>query len=160
MYKFLGMGAVMTASIITGFLMSKELKKRVDILKDIRQSAIYIKTDLEYRAPVIGECFKGRGEFFSKVGKILEEDFTMPKNAFEKACKEFKELNKDDEAALISYAENLCCEEISGQVVNISQLIEEFSIRIENAENEYREKGRLYRSGGVLAGLGLIILLI
>ena len=160
MYRVLGVLSVVSSSIMMGIFLANDLKKRGEILKEIRQAAVYIKSDLEYRAPEIEDCFFNRGHFFSRVAELIKERDLPPKLALKFACEELKEITVEDREIIYSYADNISAEEIGGQIANISQLISGLDEKISAAEREYKEKGRLYRSGGALVGLGIVILLI
>lgn len=160
MLKIIGIVAVVASSVATGFIMAKDLNERTKSLKDIYQSAINIKSELEYRAPVLEECFRGRGRLFSKAWKYISENSLSPKEALRKACDEAVYLKRDDREIIYSYIENLFVEDIGGQISNISWLIDAMRLQIKEAEAEYTSKGRLYKSGGALAGIGLVILLL
>lgn len=160
MYKILGLTAVMTASVLTGLTMSNSLKERTKCLRDIHQSAIHIKTDFEYRAPALEDCFKGRGVLFSKAWEYIYNKDYLPENAIKTACREIAVLHKDDRDIINSFAENLKAEDITGQIANIKWLINTLEENIRLSDGEYRTKGKLYRSSGVLAGLGFIIFLL
>ncbi len=150
----------MTSSILTGIMMANELKERTKTLKEIHQMAIHIKTDLEYRAPDICDCFRYRGKLFSRAYELITRDAYLPCEAVKKAATEIISLKKDDIEIINAYAENLNCEDIGGQIANVNWLIENTRKLISDAVTEYEAKSRLYRSGGVIAGFGFIILLL
>ena len=160
MYKLPAMAAVIIAASLMGIVMSGELKKRIDTLKEIVQSALYIKTDLEYRAPNLEECFTRRGCMFNSAGKFMSQSGMTPFEAVKRACEDERYLTKEDKDTILIFAENLNCEEISGQVANIKWLVENLRKNIRNAEDEYRSKGKLYQLGGMFAGVGIVIILL
>ncbi len=160
MYKILGLLSILSASIATGFVMANELKERLKLLTEIHLSLMGIRSEFEYRAPVLEECFKNRGVLFSNAYCYIEKDNLLPQDALKKACNDLKPLNRDDKKVLYRFAENLNTEDINGQISNISWLIDNLEDRIHHAENEYRTKGRLYRSSGALTGLGFLILFV
>ena len=159
MYKIIGLISIFIASAMTGLIKASKLKERVKQLQEIRQASIQIKSDFEYRAPVLSECFEKKGEFFSLVSELIYEG-NIPSEAVEKACSFFKQLEGAEKEILISFGKNLGAEEINGQISNISWLIDELEEVIVCAREECSTKGRLYKSSGVLAGLGFVILLI
>lgn len=159
MYKILGLVSILSASVITGFVMANELKDRLKLLKEIHQNAIYIKSELEYRAPDLEECFKGRGVLFSKAYAYIEKG-CLPMDALIKACNDLKSLSKEDREIITLFAENLRAEEVNGQISNIEWFINSMNERISFAHEEYKTKGRLYKSSGALLGLGFMILFI
>lgn len=160
MLKLLGMITILASSFIMGFIMAQELKDRTKLLREIHQTAIYIKTDLEYRAADISDCFAGRGRLFSAAQDFISEESLLPKDALIKACDKLKQLTKEDKDVIHIYAENIDQEDVGSQIANISWLIENLVLRIRDAEDEYQTKNRLYKSGGAIVGLGFIILLL
>lgn len=160
MVRLIGIIAVTASSVMTGIFMSKELKGRVELLKEIHQSAIYIRSDLEYRAPTLEECFKDRGELFSKAYEFINESSVMPEAALKKACETLGFLNREEKELIFSFAENLSKEDVTSQIANVEWFTAGIEERIKNAENEYATKGRLYRTGGMLAGMGILIFLL
>ena len=151
---------MLIASLMMGFIMAGELGERCRELKDIYQSAIHIKTELEYRGADICDCFNRRGRLFSKAYRYITDDALMPPDAIKEACRREKLLKDDDKAVIFAYAENLNKEDLGGQIANVSLLIENLRLRIKDAEEEYASKSRLYKSGGLLTGLGFIILIL
>lgn len=160
MVKFLGMFAIMVSAVMMGLVMANELKERIKALKQVQQMAIHIKTDLEYRSPDICECFRSRGELFSTAHDLIINHAYTPEAAVKKAAGEISSFKKEEVSVIASYANNLKCEDIGGQIANVSWLIENIGKIIKTAEAEYESKSRLYRSGGVMVGFGFIILLL
>lgn len=159
MIKILGAIAVVAASVTAGFVMARELGERVRLLKEILCAAVYIKSEMEYRMPVLEECFRARGEFFENVSNLIKKG-SAPGEAVVKAADEEPRLQKGDRELLYSYAKGLEAEEIGGQTANVSLLITSLEQKIREAEEENSVKCRLYRSGGVLAGIAFVIIMI
>lgn len=159
MYKLFGLASIVTASVMTGFLFSYELRERIKSLSETYCALLQIKSDFEYRAPVLEECFRSRGRLFDKASEYIGDGF-MPCDAVKKACGEIPSLKREDREIINSFAENLVAEEISGQLANINWLISCIEERISHAEAEYDKKSRLYKSSGALLGMGFIILLL
>ncbi len=160
MVRVLGIVLVLLSSVLTGIVLAKDLNERVVLLKDIRQAAIYIKSDFEYRAPALSECFENRGILFGKAAIYAKENKVLPKDALKKTVDNMSFLRQEDKDTIYSFADNLSQEEIGGQIANITWLIDALDKRIKDAESEYKTKGRLYKSGGALTGIGLVILLL
>lgn len=157
--KLTGALIVCFASVTAGGLMAKELGERVKLLRETEQYAIYIKCDMEYRAPVFEDCFRARGPLFGTASKYIK-DGMLPKDALKKSIDNMQRLREEDREILCAYADSLDAEEVSGQISNIALLISRLKENIREAEKERGAKGRLYRSGGVLAGIGLVIILL
>ncbi|MCD8048827.1 MAG: stage III sporulation protein AB [Clostridia bacterium] len=159
MVRLLGAAAVLASSVLTGGVMAKELDERVKLLRQTQDAAVFIKSELMYRAPVFEECFRGRGKIFSAAARYIKEG-QSPTEALERAASEVGRLTKGDREILTEYARGLCAEEVGGQTANVSLLITRLEAAVREAEAERQAKGRLYRSGGVLAGLAFVIMLI
>lgn len=149
----------MTAGASTGFIMAKELNERTKTLKEIEQGAINIKSELKYRASEFTDCFNHRGKVFDNAATYIREGM-LPDNALKKACEETDFLKKEDKDIIFSYADNLSAEDIGGQLANIDWLIDNLRKKIKESEEECASKGRLYKSCGILAGLGVVIFLL
>ncbi len=160
MIKLLGMLSVFTASLVMGFILAKELGERTKALKEIYQSAIHIKSELEYRSADICDCFNRRGKLFKEAYKYIQSESLLPCEALKKATDEAMYLKDEDRAVINSYAENLNAEDLGGQIANVNLFLENLRLCIRDAEEEYHSKNRLYKSGGAIAGLGFIILLL
>lgn len=159
MIKILGAAAVFLSCAAAGQIMARELYERTKLLKELEQSAIYIKSELEYRTPVFEECFRGRGRLFSKAAKYIGMNMN-PKEALKKAARETEKLRDEDRELIYDYADGLDAEDVGAQTANVSLLITRLECRIREAEEERGIKSRLYKSGGALAGIGLVILLL
>lgn len=160
MIKIFAVGLVMLSSCMTGFILAKDLNERVKVLKEIKQMAIYIKSDFEYRSPMLADCFEHRGSLFGKASRYMEEGALLPEEALKKSADELKSITKEDRTVIYSFADNLSIEDVNGQIANVKWLIETLEKRIKEAEYEYTTKGRLYKSTGALTGLGIVILLL
>lgn len=160
MVKFFGMISVLISSILTGFLMAKDLSERTKALREIYRSATHIKTELEYRAADICECFRMRGELFSSAHSYIQNEGYLPQDALKKAAEDMGALIKEDREVIFAFAENLNKEDVNCQIANTALLLENIRARIRDAENEYIMKNRLYKSGGAIVGIGFIILLL
>lgn len=160
MVKLLGMLSVLISAIGIGFVMAKELNDRTKALKEIYQSATSIKTELEYRGADICDCFNRRGVLFSNAYKYIKAEGYLPAEAVKKAAAEISCLKKEDIEAVNLYADNLYTEDLGGQIANINLFLERLRGCIRQSEEEYNNKNRLYKSGGAIAGLGFIILLL
>ena len=160
MVKLLGMLSVFTASSVMGFIMAGELGERTKMLKDIYQSATHIKSELEYRGADICDCFNRRGKLFSIAYKYIKSEGLLPADALKKAADEAVHLKATDRTVIAAYADNLKVEDLGGQLANVRLFLENLRLCIQDAEEEYRSKNRLYKSGGAIAGLGFIILLL
>ncbi|MBQ6794558.1 MAG: stage III sporulation protein AB [Clostridia bacterium] len=159
MIKLMGMISIFIASSVMGFIMAKELNERTLCLKEIYDSVIHIKSELEYRGADVADCFRRRGRLFKTASIYLDEGM-LPADALKKACGDLKELNEADRSVINAYAENLYAEDIGGQIANVNLFLENLRGCIRNSEEEYHTKNRLYKAGGTIAGMGIIILLI
>ena len=160
MEKSVGLIAILSACILLGLKLSNDLLQRVELLKEIHKSAIHIKSDLEYRAPPLEECFENRGKLFSKAYGYIIENRILPDEALKKSCEEMKELNGEDKSTILFLADNLIQENLESQLANVMLFIHCMEERIISAEKELVVKGRLYRSGGLLIGIGIVIFLL
>lgn len=160
MLKILGAVMVISASTLFGFFNERKLYKRVMVLNDIYSFSICIKSDFEYRAPFLYECFENRGLLFGNAANLMKQHDLLPKDALVQSAEELKELNDGDRESVFSFANNLSAENVESQIANISHFISLIEKKINDAEAELKTKGRLYKSAGILTGIGIVILLL
>lgn len=81
-------------------------------------------------------------------------------NALRTAAEENPFLNARDREALSAFADGLLAQDVFGQIANVALFAQRVSSLARQAEEDAREKGRLYRGGGALCGVAVVILLL
>lgn len=160
MIKILGLLSVFICATLTGVFMYQRLNERTEVLKETKTCAVHIKNEIEYRHAPLDECFKGRGRLFSNAYKLIKQSELSPKDAIKTALKPIEAFSLEDRLIISTFAENLSCEDLKGQIANLEIFIASLNENIKQSTAESANKGKLFCYGGVLAGLGLVIILL
>ena len=149
--------------------MSAGLSKRLTVLKTVNTMIEEISILIRYKASTVFEimdtlCKDKRFtelNFISSVRDNCTDNIVFSDN-WENAVKEFHSQNiKPQDYNLINtIGQNLGSSDIDGQLSTLALEKEELKALIEEAENDYRNKSKLYRSLGVLTGAFITVLLV
>lgn len=153
-----------------GFSMSKRFQNRIKQLELCDLLFQRIKVYLEYEKTPTKQLIQNLCEnhsfeeliFLKKCSERLEDNINFPQ-AWEQGLEESKmqmALHKEDYEVLKQLCNILGAYEAQAQSNGISMLQKMIKIQQENAIEENKTTGKLYRSLGVLAGIALAILLI
>ena len=85
---------------------------------------------------------------------------TELRDIWERSVEELKDIPQEEKSLLTEFGRYLGTTDITGQVSFISSQSELISMLREQRAEEYRRKGRLYRSVGLMAGLMIGIIII
>jgi stage III sporulation protein AB len=143
-----------------GLYHSAELKRREKLLAEIIQLLENMAVQIRYRALPLGELFselKG-GEFLKAVGANIIHPLNH-REAWNAAVAEFPELVEERDI-LISIGNSLGSSDTAGQVAMLELNKELLRARLAEASEAATKKGAMYRSVGVLSGLGLAIIVV
>lgn len=126
-----------------------------------------LKTEIRFQARELKEIFEVLAceDRFSKLTFIplclKEMENTSFPAAWEKAVKETQmKLNKENATLLLSMSDILGASDAQGQLNMLDMVEQSFKRSLEEAEKNAVVKGRMYRSLGILCGLGLGVLFI
>jgi len=118
-------------------------------------------TQIRYRALPLGELFgvvKSDGEFIAAVtDKAAYQNW---RGAWNAAAESFPELTDGDKEVLFAVGNALGGSDTAGQVAMLELNRELLSARLRDAAQNYSKKGIMYRSVGILSGLGLGIMVL
>lgn len=165
--KLIGAAAVFISCAYAGFSVSDRLKKRGLYLRNIVIALDLLETEISFGGSRIKQAFARidaasdtRGLFNAAAGKVEELGI---KKAWKEAVEEKRDelrFTESDAEELMSLGERLGMTDTENQIKNIRYVKKRLEARADEAEGEYERMGRLYRSGGALIGLFLILLLI
>lgn len=161
-----------------GFRSAARLTKRKNAISDIiaglylfENEIYYTRERLESIAARLGRISAGAAaEFFSVFAGLLEErselgaeflwneaaDICFPPASTLTAST----LNKKDTEALRALGVKLGTTDVEGQRDNIGRTIKELSLRLADAEEMERQKGKMYRTVGAAAGILCAVLIV
>jgi len=134
------------------------LKKRERLLLEITGLLENMAVQIKYRALPLGDLFetlKG-GEF---INKVLEDKNPNRREAWNNAINEFSELT-DEREILLMVGNSLGKSDIEGQISMLELNKKLLRARHKEASETSLKKGAMYRSVGLLMGLGLAIIVI
>lgn len=146
-----------------GFRKSIMLKRRCTLIQELRLLLEHYSIEMSCTAPTLEELARqGQGEFGGILRQCAEKTPDI-RQAWSNAVEQLSALphcGKEEAAVLSELGQALgtCPAE------NELSLLKLYSARLdrlyEQAEKVSEQKGRLYRSGGILAGLGAAVLLL
>ena len=138
---------------------SAELKKREKLLSEILQLLEKMAVQIRYRALPLGDLFiELQGGVF--MDEVLKNSDSNWRNSWNKAVSQFTELDDGDRELLISIGNSLGGSDAAGQTAMLELNRELLSARLKTASETAAKKGAMYRSVGVMVGLGLAVMVI
>lgn len=172
MLKFAGMAAIAAACTALGFCLSTELAKRIRSLWELERMTVMLKGEIEYAGTPLQEAFcalahRMKPPFDSFLRRNVEamaqhSGMTMGeifRNSAERLKKEGA-LTENDIQQLSSMGARLGYLDRKMQLRTMELYLEEVARERKLAEEEYRQKAKVYRCLGILGGMFLILLLI
>jgi len=158
---------IIATSSSLGIMLSQKYINRVDELKTFKSALNMLKTKIRYTyAPLI--------DIFTDISKSLRGNISI---LFQNACQQIEEqgatdgfctaiemtylnVSKEDKQVMKNLSKLLGKTDAEGQINEI-ELTESFlEIQIEKAELEREKNAKLYKTLGVISGIGLVIILI
>lgn len=164
--KIIGAAMILGVCAYSGFRFADRLKKRYVYLRNILTALNLLETEISFGGSRLKKAFESVDKAADTKGlfKTASENLEQLgiKRAWREAVKEKKEelcLTDGDSEALTALGARLGMTDTENQMKNIRYVKEMLAAKQAEAEGEYERQGRLYRSGGILAGLFLIFLL-
>ena len=154
-----------TSSI--GIMLSNRYKNRTKELYEIKKALNYFRTKIEYTYEPLKDIFLdisknlnyNIGNIF-KVAAIKMEEASVQdawQNSIEISENSF---NKNDIQIIKSFGETLGQTDIQGQLNKTNLTLELIEKQIEDARYEQAKNEKLYKTLGIITGMGLVIILI
>lgn len=152
-------------SVLTGIVFSLRLQKKETILRKLILFTEEMSVHIRYQAleiPVLlwnmsQQSEYAELEFLAKTAEMSGENGDFHR-AWEKNADEIPHLSQSEREIVKSIGNGLGRTDTEGQISMLalnSTLLKE---KYEKAHEEYTRKGKMYRSVGVLAGIGLAIM--
>lgn len=158
---------IFSLSTYIGILISKQYSNRVNELNEFKIALNILKTKIRYTNEPLYNIFKeisgslkgNVSNLFKNTCKNMQND--LASNAWEKAIEnEPLSIKKDDRQALKTMGKMLGKTDLEGQIGEI-ELTESFlETQIVDAQNEKIKNEKLYKTLGMITGLGIIIILL
>ena len=161
------LGAVVAVAVgaFLGFYGSFRLKKRVKKLTDCILLISQFRSSVRFSNCTVKEMLTQatENEQFSELTflkKLSDCDGSELKTVWRNAVREETELSDDDKEALCGLGNTLGATDKEGQLLSFEQFSELLERHLEEANEEYQKKGRMYRSVGSLGGIAVGIVII
>lgn len=158
---------IFLSSTYIGILISSKYKNRVNELKEFKSALNIMDTKIRYTYEPIGDiCLEisqindtNIGKLFKEVSKLLKSNTIT--EAWNIAIDTYgNNFSKEDKNIIKSLGKMLGKTDVNGQVSQIEQLHEFLYSQIEKAEIDRQKNEKLYKSLGMVIGIGIIIILI
>lgn len=167
MIKIIGFILVTLGSAVFGFSQAADMKLRALELRDIAQGFSRLEGEVCHMQRPLPEALYASGigaseEVFRETATGIEEGKT-PQKAWEDALERSVpayHMNLKDIEVLLRFGENLSAEDTQGQAKNLTMMKSLLEERIAEAEAVGAREGKIYRSGGILVGLMIAIILL
>ena len=158
---------IFSLSTYIGILISKQYINRVNELNEFKVALNILKTKIRYTNEPLYNIFKeisvslkgNVSNLFRNTCKNMQSD--LASNAWENAIEnEPLSIKKEDRQALKTMGKMLGKTDLDGQIGEI-ELTESFlETQIIDAQNEKTKNEKLYKTLGMVTGLGIIIILL
>lgn len=162
--KYASLFGIIVISSYLGIYKSKEYENRVKELRKFKSALIMFKSKLEFTYEPIKSIFediskviyKNENNIFEKVVKNKNDIYTSWKEAVQNE----NAFTKEDIEIIETIGKLLGKTDIDGQVSEINLGINLVERQIEIAENEKNKNVKLYKTMGIVCGIGICIILI
>lgn len=162
--KYISLLGILLISSYLGINKAKEYENRVKQLIKFKSALVMFKSKLEFTYEPIKDIFldiskviyKEKDNIFIRVVNSKEEIFTSWKDAVENV----KDFAQDDKEIIIMIGKLLGKTDLNGQINEINLGLNLLEKQIEIADNQMRKNVKLYKTMGVVCGLGICIILI
>ena len=163
--KFVNLISILMICSYIGYIKAKIFEKRVIELNQFQNALVMFKSKIEFTYEPINSIFAD----ISKVIYLNEENIFYKTINFKeeiysswiKAIDETRNnLNKEDKDVIKMFGKMLGKTDISGQVNEICLTQSLVEKQIQKAEEEKNKNMKLYKTMGVVCGMGICIILI
>ena len=151
------LGAVMTgfACGYLGFKISYAMKIRAESLNNIITSLEMLESEINFSMNKLKQAFMR----VDKCGLFKFAAENMDENAVNE-CSTKLSLKDADKDILMTLGKNIGRTDTDDQIKNIKYIKSIIAEQEKQAQSEYSRFGKMYRNGGVLVGLLIVIMLI
>lgn len=146
-----------------GFLKSSHLKRRVQLLSELRQLTSEFSVSIGYIAPTLDELADSCSGIFGQLLHQQRQHCLDIRTAWSNAVQQLSEYSfceKYETELLRDLGKRLGTCDTNGQLSILKMYNEKFAVLCTQAEEIAATKGKLFRSIGTLAGAGAAILII
>ena len=150
-----------------GILSANRYKNRVVDLKEMQSALNMLETKIKFTYSPLPDIFEEISEHvnpnISHVFRMasIKMDNMNATDAWEQAIDiSYTNLNKEDINTIKGLGKLLGKTDVEGQVSEIELVKKFLEIQIDKAENECNKNEKLYKTLGIVSGMGIVIILI
>lgn len=165
MLKLVGAAMICASCAYLGIRKSSELKNREKALRNIHTALGHLETEISFCANDLKSAFMNidkntdtHGIFKDAADRI--EKFGIRKAWTYAVMNNKAEFVESDRELLLMLGTRLGMTDTKNQMKHIGYMRELISAQANTALSEYRRLGNMYRSGGILTGLFIILIII
>ncbi len=168
MVKFIGISVTALCCVICGFLKSYRLSLRESVLEEAVTMIRLMEIELAYNAPDTVEmlrriCSKQKLKKIGFIKKCIDSTGEKPfSEAWNMALYSDSSLclDTEDKSVLDMIGSHLGSTDMAGQLAGLKNVESRLLLRLEDARIKSKKESGLYRTLGVLAGIGTVIITI
>lgn len=165
-FKILIYIIIFAGSSYVGILFSQKYINRVNELKNFKNALTIFKTKMKYTYAPLTEIFT---DISKSIGGVVGDVFknVCTNMEIENATESFNDaidcanlnLTAEDKETIKNLSKLLGKTDIEGQLSQIEMTLSFLNIQIEKAEKEKAKNEKLYKTLGIVTGLGIVIIL-
>lgn len=162
--KDIGLIAIVLICSYIGFLKSKTFENRVIELSKFQNALVMFESKLKFTYEPIKNIFEEISNvIYKNQNNVFYYTSKNERNIYQAWCTGIDKnvfLNNDDKNVIKMMGKLLGKTDIDGQLSEISLGLDLVAKQIKNAENEKNKNSKLYKTMGIILGLGISIILI
>lgn len=163
--KLIGAAIIFTACTYWGLRKSTELKQRCTALGSISAALLQLETEISFCSNDLKRAFMNIDKSTHTYGLFKDAAERIERYGIKKAwayaiVNNPLPLTDDDRELLLMLSSKLGMTDAKNQLRHISYIKELLNAQAASAAKEYQRLGKMYRSGGLLAGLFIILVII
>lgn len=147
------------AGAITGLVLSDKLKQKREGSREIYSMLVQISSLIRYRRlnvyEIVRELNSSKNYKYLRFLSQLPECYNPGEDFHEQWFRSLitdRELSDDERSLLLSFGSVLGTSDVEGQLMYIESSLESVKALEQRRTEEYQQKGKLYRSLGILFG--------
>lgn len=163
--KLIGAGIIFASCAYLGLRKSGDLKARGNALDAVYAALLQLETEISFCVNDLKRAFLSIDKNTRTCGLFRDAAEHMEEYGIKKAwayavVKNPAPLNNDDRELILMLASKLGMTDAKNQLRHIAYIKELVSAQAAAAKSDYDRLGKIYRSGGLLAGLFIILIII
>lgn len=155
--------AAFITGVLWGISRSTRLRKRAQLLSELRQLITEFSVAIRCTAPTLDELAEGCGGVFGELLRAARNECPDIRSAWTNAVQQLGSCNfcgKDESAILTELGRELGTCSAEGQLALLELHQSRLDKLSQEAEDAAKSKGKLFRSVGALLGAGAAVLMI